>query len=243
MDIHKPHAPHSLGEFAREIATIVTGILIALALEQGIAWLHERNVAAEARASIRAEIVHNLQAYRSMQVAEPCIRHRLAQVGELLADPAVRLDPKHSPLWIGSTSTIDMDRARFQAASAAGRIALLTPDDQQRISEFYANFDEFEQYERQLFAAFADLRGLEGIQGAIAPPDRARLSGSLQQARAAAYILHIDARIELEVAQAWQLGIPASVGVPGIMQSPCLPIHTRREVAEARLASEFGQPE
>jgi len=25
MDIHKPHAPHSLGEFAREIATIVTG--------------------------------------------------------------------------------------------------------------------------------------------------------------------------------------------------------------------------
>ena len=34
MDIHKPHAPHSWGEFAREIATIVTGILIALALEQ-----------------------------------------------------------------------------------------------------------------------------------------------------------------------------------------------------------------
>ena len=34
MDIHKPHAPHSLGELAREIATIVTGILIALALEQ-----------------------------------------------------------------------------------------------------------------------------------------------------------------------------------------------------------------
>ena len=54
--IHKPHPPHSLGEFAREIATIVTGILIALALEQGIAWLHDRHLADEARTARDAEM-------------------------------------------------------------------------------------------------------------------------------------------------------------------------------------------
>jgi hypothetical protein len=43
MEIHRPKAAHSIGEFLVEIATIICGILIALGLEQAIETLHWRH--------------------------------------------------------------------------------------------------------------------------------------------------------------------------------------------------------
>lgn len=149
MDIHKPHAPHSLGEFAREIATIVTGILIALALEQGVTWLHERHVAADALASIRAEVAHDVGVEQAVRGRIPCTIGRLAEVGRILDDPDSRLDPARLPIWIGPIPIGDMLRTRYEAASSAGRLALLAPDDQRLISDFYADFAEFDSAERQ----------------------------------------------------------------------------------------------
>jgi hypothetical protein len=40
MEIHKPKAAHSLGEFAREMGAVVLGILIALGLEQAVETAH-----------------------------------------------------------------------------------------------------------------------------------------------------------------------------------------------------------
>ena len=53
MHIHKPKATHGLREFLSEISVIVVGVLIALALEQGVEWLHRRHIVAEAETRVR----------------------------------------------------------------------------------------------------------------------------------------------------------------------------------------------
>ena len=56
MDIHKPKAAHSWREFLIEIGTIICGILIALALEQGIEFVHWRERTEQTEHRLRAEL-------------------------------------------------------------------------------------------------------------------------------------------------------------------------------------------
>jgi hypothetical protein len=59
MHIHKPKAPHGLGEFVREIGVIVCGVLIAIALEQAVEALHRRAQAREMLEKLHEEGVEN----------------------------------------------------------------------------------------------------------------------------------------------------------------------------------------
>jgi hypothetical protein len=59
VDIHKPKPWHGLREFLREIGIIVVGVMIALAGEQGVEWLHWRADVAEAREALKDEIREN----------------------------------------------------------------------------------------------------------------------------------------------------------------------------------------
>ena len=49
MDIHKPKPFHGWREFLAEIAVIVTGIVIALGLEQVVEQIHVHSVSHDAR--------------------------------------------------------------------------------------------------------------------------------------------------------------------------------------------------
>ena len=59
MDIHKPKPVHGWREFLSEIGIIVLGVLIALALEQTVEWLHVQSEVAETRAALKVEISRN----------------------------------------------------------------------------------------------------------------------------------------------------------------------------------------
>ena len=245
MDIHKPHAPHSLGEFAREIATIVTGILIALALEQGVTWLHERHVAAEALASVRTEIAHDVGVEQAEQRRIPCISQRLSEVSRILDDPQASLDPVRAPIWIGPSPIGDMPRARFDAANSAGRLVLLTPEDQRKIADFYTNFVEFDVMERQQSAAFAQLRSLTTMRGPVSDADRARLRGALQEARQSTFIMLLDAENFGKAARSWGLqpdNVPMG-RLGNLAYSVCVPLRTSPEKAAALIKSHFGLPD
>jgi hypothetical protein len=80
MDIHKPKAAHSWREFLTEIGTIICGILIALALEQGLEWSHWRHVLREEREALHSD---RIWMYRSMLARvdfQPCVDRRLADI-------------------------------------------------------------------------------------------------------------------------------------------------------------------
>jgi hypothetical protein len=78
MEIHKPHAVHSLREFLKEVGIIVLGVLIALGAEQSVEAIHWRNKVNEAAESMRIELRDDdgPQAY-TRAVLETCLDQRL----------------------------------------------------------------------------------------------------------------------------------------------------------------------
>jgi hypothetical protein len=59
MDIHKPKPWHGVREFAKELGTIMLGVLLALGAEQIVEWLHWQKDVGEAREALREEIRSN----------------------------------------------------------------------------------------------------------------------------------------------------------------------------------------
>lgn len=85
MHIHKPKATHSLREFLSEISVIVVGVLIALALEQAVEWLHRLGETAEAKRALAAELSYDLAAF-DMRLAEgDCANRRLDELDRWLS--------------------------------------------------------------------------------------------------------------------------------------------------------------
>jgi len=187
MDIHKPHAPHSLGEFAREIATIVTGILIALALEQAVTWVHERNVAAETRAAVGEEVAENLQNLALRGQAEPCIARRLGEIGALLADWN-RTGRFATPKWIAQVPGFDTATTRYDAALAAGRIAQLPREEQYALGGLMGSMRRFDQYQEEENIVWGRLRIMQAGPDALSAGDRVTVRQALQDARRLDYL-------------------------------------------------------
>lgn len=62
--VHPPHgAPHSWKDFLLQIATIATGLLLALGLEQTVEWFHHRHQRAELEEQMRATLEGNKGIY------------------------------------------------------------------------------------------------------------------------------------------------------------------------------------
>jgi hypothetical protein len=77
MDIHKPKPWRGSREFVKEIGTIVIGVLIALAGEQAVEWIHRGQEVAEAREALRTELALNATLMRLSLEASPCFQRRL----------------------------------------------------------------------------------------------------------------------------------------------------------------------
>lgn len=95
MHIHKPKPFHGVREFASEIGVIVVGVLIALALEQAVEWLHWRSLVAEGRGDLAASYASLKLTMRERQLMSGCIGRRLGEIGAILdqASETGRLPP------------------------------------------------------------------------------------------------------------------------------------------------------
>src|SRR4051812_36531554 len=101
MDIHKPKPIHNWRDFLKEVGTIVLGVCIALAAEQTVETLHNRSRAAEARASVRAEIARNLSVIDEREKSDSCVEKRLNEVEDLVAASAAGKTPP-TTIWLGA---------------------------------------------------------------------------------------------------------------------------------------------
>jgi hypothetical protein len=64
LDVHAPHeAVHTWKDFFIHIATIVIGLLIAVALEQSVEFFHHRHEVAETRAALHEEMQNNIVSF------------------------------------------------------------------------------------------------------------------------------------------------------------------------------------
>ncbi len=137
MDIHKPKPWHGSSELLKEIGTIVVGVLIALAGEQGVEALHSRHLIGQAEAAMRAEIVDDEgpQAYARLAVGlclarelddlRNALDHRLAP--EAFGRLAASYEPPHRT-W---------DEGAWKAAESSGVLGRMGPAKLHRWSLAY----------------------------------------------------------------------------------------------------------
>ncbi|HWE46563.1 MAG TPA: hypothetical protein VG407_11090 [Caulobacteraceae bacterium] len=94
MHVHKPKIPHSLREFGAEIGVIVVGILIALAGEQLVVWVHGQQEVADAREALRSELSYDAAALKAMAAQDDCADARLSLL-EAWGEGKARLNSTH----------------------------------------------------------------------------------------------------------------------------------------------------
>lgn len=242
MEIHRPKAAKTWGEFGIEIGTIVCGILIALTLEQVVQFIHERNLAAETRERVRVEVAENVgEAIRRLR-RQDCVERRLAEIAALL-DRYEGGTPLPAPIWIGNPSVWLIEDSVWRSAGNSGHANLLEPAEQAAFDDIYAQLDEFEANQHREQSAWAQLRMLESLR-VLTPQAEFGLRAALQQARFAAWYARINVG-QLEA----RLSPPAASGVvaraaavavadrnPGV-GTVCYPLATTRAEAERMAGS------
>src|SRR5947209_8569607 len=99
MDIHKPKPWRGGREFAKEVGTIVLGVLIALGAEAVVEKLHEQRISHESRDAIRAEINLDLANMKRRAAMDSCYARRFAELGDFVSKAEAR-EPFPPPLTI-----------------------------------------------------------------------------------------------------------------------------------------------
>ena len=228
MHFHLPKPLHGWREFAGEIAIIVIGVLIALAAEQTIEWVHRRDLQHEARETINDEIRQNLDSFRRRAEVQSCIDNRLREVEALIVAPA-SFEKLPRPLWIGRPQVWTVTDSRWIAATSGARTALLSNSEQAHYSDVYDGLKAFDQAEIVEQLAWARLRTLETLPN-IDAGSRWGLTEALHQARYANFRIKIASVQTQERAHAAGLQTGHSPYSEG-SRSVCIAIDTPRDAA------------
>jgi hypothetical protein len=237
MDIHKPKPWHGVREFLKEYVIIVVGVLTALAGEQAVEKIHERQVVAEARENIRRELADDFVVFGKRKATETCIARRLDEIDALLK-AAGRAGYK-PPSWIGRPQMWDVHTTRWETASQAGRTTLFDVDEQARYSDIYTGLAVVRAAEDSEQAAWAQLRALEN-DPAPSPALIAALKLALQQARFQDW----NMRVSLGQAEddAGKLHLPEGHTDLIGSKSVCLPLQTSRADGAKLVSPRWGEP-
>lgn len=117
MHVHLPKATHGLKEFLVEIGVIVIGVMIALAGEQLVEWVHGRHELADAREALHNELSADSAALLAMRAENPCSDARL-QLLQSWSEGRVKIDSSHLAsmderprLWTLQTAAWDVTKA------------------------------------------------------------------------------------------------------------------------------------
>lgn len=207
MEINKPKATHTFRELLTEIGVVVIGVAIALAGEQTVEALRNHERAANARASIRAEIAYNLGQMEVRNATEGCVTKRLDEVDALIASFSAGKLPAYTP-WLGRPITVISRDSQYKSASEAGNVSLLEDREQAAYAFLYSVLDRHVQAMNEEQKAWADLRALEK-HPLPSPAMDALLHSAVQQARTerwfieAAHRRAINAAAEIGIKPAW----------------------------------------
>ena len=155
MHTHKPKPLHGVREFVSEISVIVVGILIVLALEQTVEFLHWRHKVEQAEVRLRGDLRYDITFATQFAILEPCaeayldrmqtnlVKHDTAELARLyeFGPPFIR-GAWLSVAWesaVASQIGDNIENDRFQAYSEAFRGANLLRDAQVRLRDDYAS--------------------------------------------------------------------------------------------------------
>jgi hypothetical protein len=238
MHFYLPKPLHGWREFAGEVGIIVFGVLIALAAGQVVEIVHDGQLAADARANVRAEAAQNVGLIRDRLSTQACIDRRIAELQDLLARSGEG-SLVAQPTWVSRPPIWPIFFGRWQAATASGRNSLFSAEEQGRLSLLYRVFTQYDTDQAREQVVWAQLRSLEWWRGPLGPQARLEFAQALQQAKYLSWDLHYAGTYALLDAVEMHLpDRPAGQSVHAI----CLPITEPRPDALKKLNDPFGEP-
>ena len=183
LDVHPPHeSVHTWRDFFIHIATICVGLLIAVALEQGVEAIHHRHERRDLEEQMRVESVRNLDLVKAEIHFATARSLYLGQCLQALQSPSpsgdsvtVMLPANRVALSTGLL--ISPSQGTWTVARAAGTVALLPPEE----AKIYARLNLAEDFEQVAEAAtgsstLASTRLRDHLPDGIATPVRLTLA-------------------------------------------------------------------
>jgi hypothetical protein len=136
LDVHPAHhAASTWREFFIHIATIVLGLLIAIALEQAVEWVHHKQIVREARENIRKEIETNqsetAKDIRYVQDDADAMKANLAEIRRMEADPQHKESMHFEFTWSS------FNESAWLSARDSGALIYMPVDEVQRYADAY----------------------------------------------------------------------------------------------------------
>jgi hypothetical protein len=200
MRFHFFRPLHGWREFIHEIIIVVLGVLLALAGAQLVEALHDRSTAADTRAEVRDELNSDLMSMALRQSIEPCIGRRLSELRAIVTEWH-KTGSFETPKWVAQSTPVEVELSRYDAAQSAGRLALLSGEEQYRMGAVAARIRRFNEWQFADRLAWGRLRALQSGAAALSAEDRATIRSALQDAATYDYEIKVNTAEALPMAR------------------------------------------
>ena len=177
--------------FIGEVGVVVLGVLLALGAQQVAETVNQRREAAETRAALTNEIQETLAILELRRAAQPCIDRRLKEL-RAIVNQWGHTGRFNTPRWVSQATWIAFNTARFDAAQSAGRLALLSSEEQYRFGLVVGSLRNFRDIQVRETQAWSTLRMLQSGPDALSASDRTAVRVALQDASTLNHFAKVD---------------------------------------------------
>ena len=192
--------PHGWNAVAWELAIVTLGVLIALAAQQIVQAAQNRSTARETRAEVTDELNSDLMSIALRQSIEPCIDRRLSELRAVVTEWE-KTGSFESPKWVSQSPPIEIELSRYDAALSAGRLALLSGEEQYRMGAVAARIRKFNEWQFAERVPWGQLRALQFGAAALSGQDQATIRSALQDAATFDYEVKVNTSQALPMAR------------------------------------------
>jgi hypothetical protein len=192
--------PHGWNAVVWELAIVTLGVLIALGAQQVAQNLNDHRTAAETRREVADELNSDLMSIALRRSAEPCIDRRLAELRTILSHWEQH-ESFETPKWVAQSPVIRIELSRYDAALSAGRMALLSGEEQYRMGAVANRIREFNERQFEERLPWGRLRMLQFGAAALSAADRLAMRTALQDAATLDYEVRVLAAQTLPMAR------------------------------------------
>jgi hypothetical protein len=221
MEVHKPKAAHSWGEFAREMGAVVLGILIALALEQAVEAAHWAHAVREGEASLKDEVADQGDFYAVRVAVHDCVDRRLDLIEGIVEGVHAGVhQPQVGKVRYPTGALIRRDA--WSALSAGAVLTHLPPERLLGYSTIYSQAIDIRMWETDEENAWDAIRLVEGDPNRLGAAEVGQIRTALKAARRLDGLIAINGKWQLERIHA--LGAHAPKAVDLSQQRECKPI-------------------
>jgi len=157
LDVHAPeHGIGGVRDFMMHLLTITAGLLIAIALEQSVEWMHHRHQRHEAEEKIREEISKNEKA---LEEGAPILMEEFKTISEVAAALRESLNGKGpgDKHWNMEYQETEIPDAAWRTANSTGVLEYLPYDEVEKFGDAYREQALLQSMEQKAFDDYLEL--------------------------------------------------------------------------------------